>query len=242
MKRHRAFIALVALFLMVGGSALWRTRSNFSEVSQVQRALTLMPLNVSRTGVSDLSAACRMAQDPDGWVVFAASLNLESDDVPRRYLQTAEDPFGLFIEYDPRDSGLLRLGLGLGPEKWNTDLPIRIVRADARETIIVAVTRNETRLVTNVVDRRVRWPGDFVENWRCDAVSLGSPDMAKDSVLYCESCRSTLLYSSGLGLATMNTALDQAVNIPRFHLSRIGGSMMVLVGLALMKYATRRHN
>ncbi len=240
MNRRRAFSALVALFLIVGGSSLWRTRSNFNELSHVKRDLTLMPLRIASTGVSDLSAICQMAQNPDGWVVFAASLNLKSDDIPRRYLQTAEDPFGLFIEYDPADSGLLRLGLGLGPERWNSDLPIRTVHEDTRETIIVAVSRDETRLITNVVDRSVQWPGDFVDDWRCDQVSLGSPDMERDTVLYCESCRSKLYFASGVGLAKMNAVLDRTVNIPRFHVTSTAGSVMVLAGFALMTYATRR--
>lgn len=73
------------------------------------------------------------------------------DEQARRCVQTADEPFGSFIEYDP---SLLRLSPGLGPEKWNNELPIRYVRRDVAAYITNGGNRSQTRVVTNLADQQ----------------------------------------------------------------------------------------
>ena len=179
-------IRVVGVVAVVVGSAIWGARNEYSPETLLQRQLatTLVPVDTST--VTDLTATCNAVNQDEGWVLFVVSAQLVSDAQARRYLQTADEPFGLFIEYDP---ALLRLGLGLGPEKWNTELPIRYVRRDEFAVITMGVSRSQTRVVTNLGDQQTVWPNGFAPQWRCDGVELGRANHTFASGATCQNLR-----------------------------------------------------
>jgi hypothetical protein len=242
MNLRRVIAAFGAGALLVLGSLLWLSRTKTPDVNVFVEKLGAALETASAGQEARLLSACKAVNSSGGWLVFVATMNLQSDDVPRRYLQTADEPYGLFIEYDPTESGLLRLGLGLGPDKWNTELPIRTVRRNESTQIFIGISREETRVVTSVVDRRIQWPGEFVDEWRCDNMKLGIDQEVPGSLMYCKNCQVRLEFLEGTGTATMQTALDAMSNIQTYQFARISGSLLSAVGLGLLGWAIRRRS
>jgi hypothetical protein len=187
---------------------------------------------------TNLTAECRHATRSGNWILFVIEADLLSDPISRRYFRTASEPYGLFIEYDPTESGLLRLGLGLGPEKWNSGIPIRFVRRDERSTILIGVTRSETRVVSNVVDFSVDWPGHFGSQWRCDDVRGGYESSGSEG--RCPGCDESISYITGERLDDLKDIMDAASNVRRFNVLRYLGNSLSLLGLGFIALALRR--
>jgi hypothetical protein len=230
-------LRVVGVVLVVVGSVIWGARNEYAPVTVLQRQLATPLVSVDSSTVTDLSAACNAVNQNEGWVLFVVSAQLVSDAQARRYLQTADEPFGLFIEYDP---ALLRLGLGLGPEKWNTELPIRYVRRDEFAVITIGVSRSQTRVVTNLADQQTVWPNGFAPQWRCDGVELGRANHAFASGATCQDCAVSLRYTTGAGITKLNDLLDSLSDSHRHNTMRMAGTGLTLLGLAMLVFDLRR--
>jgi hypothetical protein len=224
-------IRVVGVVLVVVGSVIWGARNEYSPENVLQRQLAAPLVPVDASTVTDLTAACNAVNQDEGWVLFVINAQLVSDAQARRYLQTADEPFGLFIEYDPP---LLRLGLGLGPEKWNTELPIRYVRRDESAVITIGVSRSQTRVVTNLADQKTVWPNGFAPQWRCDGVELGRANHTFASGATCQDCAVQLRYTTGAGITELNDLLDSLSNNRRHNTMRVAGTGLTLLGLAMI--------
>ena len=230
-------LRVAGVALVVVGSVIWGARNEYSPENMIQRQLAAPLVPVDDSTVTDLTAACNAVNQEEGWILLVVNAWLVSDTQARRYLQTADEPFGLFIEYDP---GLLRLGLGLGPEKWNTELPIRYVRRDESAVITIGVSRSQTRVVTNVTDQQTVWPNGFAPQWRCDGVELGRANHTFASGADCQDCVVSLRYTTGAGITGLNDILDSLSNSRRHNTMRIAGTGLTLFGLAVLAFAFRR--
>jgi hypothetical protein len=239
MKLQKFLLVLVGVGLAVAGSLVWKSRLEYSPETLLQRKLGSGLLEVDSEKPNDLSEECNIASEQGGWILFVMNAQLLADNKARTYFETAVEPSGLFVEYDP---GMLRLGLGLGPgsAESNLELPIRLVRNDETATIIIGVSRDETRVITNGVDRRIGWPGDSYREWRCDPVQIAD-DIRESSHGYrCEGCNTRLRYATGQDPASLGSLLDGLSNVERFNTRRFIGTGLTLVGLALVLTRFRR--
>jgi hypothetical protein len=232
-------LRLVGAALAVIGSVIWGARNEYSPENALRRQLAAPLVTVDASTVTDLTAACNAVNQDEGWVLFVVNARLVSDARVHRHLQTADEPFGLFIEYDPP---LLRLGLGLGAEKWNTELPIRYVRRDESAVITVGVSRSQTRVVTNLADQQTVWPNGFAPQWRCDGVELGRADHTFASGATCQDCAVSLRYTTGAGITELNDLLDSLSNSRRHNTMRIAGTGLTLFGFVLLMTPMRLMN
>jgi hypothetical protein len=167
-------------------------------------------------------------------VLFVLNADLISDTRVRSYFETDEEPLGLFVESEP---GLLRLGLGLGPgPESDLQIPIRVIRRDHTETVIIAVTRDETRVVANALDERAAWPGYLADEWLCKRVQVGSDARELSQGFKCERCNARLRYAVGSGIGELNDALDEISNIEEFNRKRWIGTSVTLIGFVLLLF------
>lgn len=237
MKARVWTLKVVGVVLVVVGSVIWGTRNEFVTEDVFQRQLVAPLVTVDDVTLTDLTAACNTINRDQGWILFVLDAQLVSDAQARRYLQTADEPFGLFIEYDPP---LLRLGLGLGPEKWNTELPIRYVRRDEAAIIAIGVSRSQTRVVTNLTDQQTIWPDSFASQWQCDKIELGRANHTYASGADCQACQVRLRYTTGGGITALNDLLDSLTNRRSHNTRRMVGTGLTLIGLAMLALDWRR--
>lgn len=230
MKLRRALLLLLGLGGTVLGSVVWSARLDYEPEAFLEREMGSRLVAISPRRVTDLSEQCRMATQQGGWLLFVMDAQLLADDRFRTYLETAPEPFGLFVEYD---LGTLRLGLGLGPDSdaSNAELPIRLVRSSEHATIAIGVTGDETRVVTNAIDKKVKWPGSFSDQWRCDAVQLADDLRESSHGNTCQGCETQLRYAVGRDVSELNAILDDLSNVRRFNFLRVIGSILIIMGL-----------
>ena len=230
---------LVGLGLVVLGSFTWNSRiPNFDDElikTQLADRLREVPSGTSL----DISSECERQTVGSGWILFVLDANLINDNQFRSYFETASEEMGIWVTYD---TGLLRLGLGLGPNSPNSNraLPLRIVRQNERATILIGVSRDETRVVMNVREVRTNWPGDFANGWSCEYVRFGDEANALSEGVGCNGCNITLRYATGDDYEELRTILDQASNISTFNQRRWLGTGLVLLGVLVMFF--RRSN
>lgn len=234
--RRRPFVSrLIGIALAILGSVIWTARLDFYPERILKARLGNRLVEVLPGKVHDLSEVCGQVSEANGWVLFVMNANLISDSRFRTYFETAEERVGLWVEYDP---GLLRLGMGLGPEnvESNTEIPIRWVRRDEVATILISVTPNETRVLTNVVDKKKMWPGDFVSGWRCNAVQIGDDLRELSEGNTCVGCSVKLRYATGSDAAEITGLFESASNIRSFNTRRILGSALTMLGVVIMVF------
>lgn len=237
----RLFAWTFGVVLVVSGSLVWQDRNSFPSGSQIAQRNDMEFVALDSRNPTDLTAECNTING-DGWIVLIVDLMAAADATPRRFFQTSDEPFGLFIEYDPGEAGLLRLGLGLGPEKWNTEMSIRNVRRNERITVAVGIDQRSTRMVTSVADRRINWPDAFVSQWKCDAVQMGYSDGALTSALPCHQCDVSVSYATGVNSERLESLLDSLSNEKTHHWKRTTGSLAVLAGLYLLVFSRSRRS
>jgi hypothetical protein len=229
-KKKNILRGIVSLCLIVGGSTVWSSRlSSFKPDERVGIFLSEKVRYVSAEQKLDLSKDCALAETENGWVLFFLRANLINDNRFRRYFESAEEPIGLFVEYD---YGLLRLGLGLGTDNpvSNKSLSIRTVRQPETTEIFIGVTRDETRVVTNATDKSTPWLNEF-SGWSCDSVQFGDDDTRLSTGDNCEECSVTLGYASGTDTAELDAVLDKVSNLRDFNVRRWMGTLLILVGI-----------
>ena len=232
-------VKLVAVVAMVIGSFVWSSRLDYAPEQILAESLGERLSDVDQDSVTDLSASCAVAAD--GWMLFVLDTKLIPDKTPRTFFETADERFGLWVEYD---TGLVRLGQGLGPDSLdsNTEIPIRWVRRDERALIAIAVTRNGTRVVTNATDKQNAWPGDLVSVWRCDKVQIGSDTRELSEGKECMSCDARLRFATGENLVELETLLDNLSNVNEFNAKRWIGTSLTIAGFLVLVRRIRIRN
>jgi hypothetical protein len=234
-------VVIIGLILTLTGSVLWTSRVDYSPESKLVELLGNRLKAVDPDEATDLSSACAAAESETGWVLFILNARLIADRTLRTYFETAEQPIGLWVEYD---NGLLRLGQGRGAENFegNAEIPIRIVRNDEDAFIAIGVSDNGTRVVSNVVDKTNQWPGDFT-GWSCDSVQIGSESRTLSDGYNCPGCDVRLRYAIGDNSERLDQVLSELSNVREFNVRRWLGAALTFLGLILVvRQLTRIRN
>lgn len=228
-------VRVTGVLIAAMGSMIWTSRLDYAPNPVFERYESAQLTEIEGGAVADITPACEEILTDGGWIIFVLTANLISDNAFRTYFETSTERVGLWVEYD---SGLLRLGLGLGPDSDDpsTALPIRTVRQDEFATVTIAVTRNQTRVLTNAVDKQKSWPGDFAVGWKCDAVQIGSDVRELSEGNTCVGCNARLFYIAGTDQAELTQLLDSLSNVRSFNTRRILGSALTLMGVLIMLF------
>ncbi len=225
--------ALLGLGLVVLGSFIWNSRIPDFKDELVKTQLADRLREVPAGTSLDISSECEQQTVGSGWILFVLDANLINDNQFRSYFETASEEMGVWVTYD---NGLLQLGLGLGPNSPNSNraLPIRIVRQNERATILIGVSRDETRVVMNVRDVRTNWPGEFASGWSCEYVRFGDETNVLSEGVGCSGCNITLRYATGDDYEELQRIFDQVSNISIFNQRRWLGSGLTLLGVFII--------
>lgn len=228
MKVSYVSIAVRSLFvvaLVVGGAFIWNSRLDFSPEDALQgsSAPSLTPVNSS--AISNLTSACNLAARKQGWILFVITASLKSDNVTRGFFQTANDEQGLYMDYQPGDSAMLRIGIT--SNDMTKFVPIRTVRRNEEAFIAVAIRPGRVRFVTNSVDITSYWSDFRVDRLRCNAVRT---DMSDEVV--CNDCNVTIRYLAGSG-DKLNVIMNSLSNRRTYETKRWLGNGLIFAGLLL---------
>lgn len=235
MSRKREWASrLLGFICVVSGSLMWTGRNTFSTSSNILEQTNIDFTALDGNKKSDITEACESAIRHNGWVIFLVDLDLVADSTPRTYFQTSDEPFGLFIEYDPGEAGLVRLGLGLGPEKWNSSAAIHRVRRNERATFVIGVEKSATRVISSGADQSLDWPRSFAPQWRCDSAEVGHREPMSMNGIQCSGCDTTIFYAAGTDRNQYSVLMDSVSNISEYQFKRIGGSVLLLLGCFIM--------
>lgn len=233
MRVNRLLAQFVGILLVVSGSLVWLQVPTFQAESVFNNYLGSRLVQIDESSTTDLTQQCAVINEEGGWILFVLDANLRSDYLYRRYFETAPEPSGLWVEHD---AGLLRVGLGLGPEssESSASLSARLVRTNESATIIIAVSRNETRVIADKSDARSEWPGKFSQKWQCNAVVVGdeTPRFVEGDT--CAGCSATLRYATGASLAELDEILSKVSNARQAWIRRITGTCVTLLGFPLL--------
>jgi hypothetical protein len=202
----------------------------------------LMEISASET--LDLSEACQVAAEEGGWVLFVLNASIVNDVQIRTFFETAPEPLGLFVEYEP---GLLRLGLGMGPGNLNEagelvsniETPIRRVHRAEDVQVFIGITKDVTRVVTNTRDTEIAWPGYLADEWRCNAVQTANDTRRSTHGYTCNSCDVQLRYATGQVPSELKELLDSLSNVQDFNYRRMTGTALSLIGIGLLGAAIK---
>ena len=237
MKLRTLVLALTGAILITSGSMVWRSRLAYSPEVSIERALGTRLVEVPKGPNADLTDACRVVTEGNGWVLFVLSASITNDGKIRTFFETAEEPLGLYVEYEP---GLLRLGLGMGPGNVNEagelisniELPIRRVHRKEDAHVFIGVAKDVTRVVTNTRDARIAWPGYLADEWKCNAVRIADETRESTHGYTCSGCNVRLRYATGREPSELDDVLDSVSNIRQFNARRWLGTALTLLGIA----------
>jgi hypothetical protein len=228
-----------AAVLVVGGALIWNSRLDFSPEAALQGSNAPPMTLIDPATTSNLTSACNLAERRQGWLLFVITASLKSDNVTRGFFQTANDEQGLYIEYAPGDSAMLRVGITSdGTTKW---VPIRTVRRNEEAFIALAVRPGRVRVITNAVDTTTYWSDFRVDQLRCDAVRT---DMSDEVV--CEDCNVTVRYLAGSGGEQLNGIMDSLSNRRAYETKRWLGNGLIAtsiisIGIARLRIKAKRY-
>ena len=237
MKTRAILGLLLGLLLVTAGSLIWRTRYTYSPEQYLEQRLRNLLLEVPAKATVDLSESCKEATERGGWIIFVLNTSITNDGQVRTFFETAEEPLGLYVEYEP---AIFRLGLGMGPGNVNQDgeaisstqLPIRRVHRDENIQVFIGVTEDLTRLVTNTRDETIAWPGYLADEWKCNAVRIADDTRAGTEGNTCSGCNAQLRYATGRDLDEFDEILDAVSNIRQYNIRRLMGSALTFLGIA----------
>ena len=242
MRSRSAIILILGLFLLLGGSLLWRSRYSYSPEAVLNQKLGTRLAEIPSKATLDLSDACRTATEENGWILFVLNTSITNDRAIRTFFETSEEPLGLYVEYEP---GLFRLGLGMGPGNVNEagesvsniELPIRRVHRSENAQVFIGVTKDLTRVVTNTRDARIEWPGYLADEWKCNAVRIADDSRKSTHGYTCEGCNVRLQYAAGGDKAELTEVLDSLSNVGEFNIRRWLGTALTLLGIGTIEYS-----
>lgn len=241
MKLRMIVLALTGAILLTAGSMVWRSRLAYSPEASIQIALGTRLVEIPIGTDSNLTDACRVVNDDNGWILFILNASITNDDKNRTFFETAEEPLGLYVEYEP---GLFRLGLGMGPGNTNAagelissmELPIRRVHRREDAQVFIGVTRDVTRVVTNTRDARIAWPGYLADEWKCNAVRITDDTRESTHGYTCSGCDVRLRYATGSKPSELDEVLDSVSNMRQFNVRRWSGTALTFLGVAVVAY------
>ena len=233
MSHSKLVRAAIGAVLVVFGAFLWASRLDYSPERVLRSQLGDRLISVSPEGSTNLTKACDYSRQAEGWVLFVLDAELISDNTTRTFFETDEEPYGLWVEYDP---GLLRVGLGLGPQsvESSTNIPVRWVRRDESIMVAIGVALDGTRVIANAIDQSSQWPGAFFPDWKCNAVQLGSDTRKLSEGYSCPGCDVRLSYAVGDSNEELTDILDDLSNVQSFNARRWFGSASSLAGILLL--------
>ena len=228
----------VGVLMMISGTLAWSSRLDYEPEQILVDALGSRLTKVDPNSVNDLSHSCSSIAER-GWVLFILNANLIADTKPRTYFETAEERFGIWVEYD---KGLVRLAQGLGAESLesNTEIPIRWVRRDERAFIAIAVTRDNTRVVLNATDTQNNWPSGALSAFRCDKVQIGGDNRELSEGKSCIECDATLRFAAGRDITELQKILDEISNVSEFNAKRSAGTALIVIGFLVAVRRSRQ--
>jgi hypothetical protein len=231
-------IRVFAMALVIMGSLIWGSRLEYRPDVVMTKALGAEIVRLNPNRPTDLSGICEQTRTDSGWVLFLVEANVWNDTKSRLYFETAPKPYGLWLESGP---GVLQVGLGLGDDVISSsEIPVRVVRSDSREFVAIGVTSDETRVIANAVDNVSQWPGAIFPQWRCDSVQIGNSLRQLSEGDTCENCDAIVSVVSGQGVERLDSILDSIVNIERFSIRRWSGTLLILLGVALLTTRLKR--
>ena len=244
MRARSVVFLILGLFLLLAGSLFWRSRFTYSPETVLNQKLGTRLAEVPPETTLDLSDACRTAAEENGWVIFVLNTSITNDREIRTFFETAEEPLGLYVEYEP---GLFRLGLGMGPGNVNEagesvsnlELSIRRVHRAESSQVFIGVSKDTTRVVTNSRDARIAWPGYLADEWKCNAVRIADESRKSTHGYTCEGCNVRLRYASGDDKAELTEVLDSLSNVRQFNVRRWSGTALILLGLGTIALSRR---
>jgi len=235
MKHTRTLISIVCgVALMVCGSAVWNSRDVYSPEVALQRTFGDRLVELSAYGATNLGRECDVFNDEESWIIFALDTNLVTDKRPVTYFETSQDERqAVIIE---QESSQVRLVTGLGPESSDSTLltPIRTIRATKREMLIVGITKMNTRMIADGIDRRIDWPNIRGVRWSCDYVQVAREGRVLSEGYNCYQCEARLQYVTGRGFAEFNSVLNLASNRRNVLLRTWIGNSMLFLGIFLL--------
>jgi hypothetical protein len=159
--------------------------------------------------------------------MLVVNTELIADDTFRGYFETAPKSAGLFMEYDPGEDALLRLGMATTTDPIFVRL--RTVRRDESAVFALLIQRDDVRIVSNAVDRTVSLPVDLEPAWLCSAVRVGSSDGVG-----CPQCSVELHYATGMDPRDAHRYLDALSNLREFNVKRWLGSGLSMLGVTCL--------
>lgn len=233
MSSSRLLRAAIGVALVLIGSAVWTSRFRYTPEPVLMQRLGDRLVSVEHNTITDLSAACDYSRRPEGWILFILETTLNRDATVRTFFETAEEPVGMWAEYDP---GLFRLGLGLGPSsaESSTNVPIRWVQRDESAFVAIGIALDGTRVIANATDQSSQWPGAYYPDWKCNAVQLGSDTRKLSEGFSCPNCDLRLRYAVGDSNEELTNILDDLSNVQSFNTRRWFGSASSLAGIFLL--------
>lgn len=235
LRIHRSAVLGVAIPIVIAGSLMWNTRSEYSIVGTNSEIDALAIRNLRVLSDGDQLEGCERLMEGGGSILFVVETNIFADDTFRGVFETAPNSRGMFVEYDPADSKhsmVLRLGI---PSTSDVLLmPLRVVRKSEKLLMVIGMDNEGLRVVSNTIDHRTTFQPDFVPSPICDAVQIGSADAAK-----CAGCSVSVRYAHDLESGELDTVLDSISNRAIFDFKRLAGTVLVLVG-TFMVFSCRK--
>lgn len=209
--------------LVILGSIIWSDRLNYGGRSAIKAsglASELVPIDQPET---DLSNECEAARTGTGWLLLLIDTKLIADDTFRGYFETAPTSAGLFMEYDPGEDGVLRLGIATKTDP--NFVRLRTVRRDESAVLALLIRRDDVRIVSNAVDRTVSLPAEPRPSWSCSGVRVGSSDGVD-----CPQCSTEIRYATGVDPRDAHRYLDALSNLREYNVKRWSGSGLSMLG------------
>ena len=107
--RFRLPIAILCVF---GGIWLWSIRP-INEPTKFPRHGEQYLSDSNLLDLGDRSDLCTTLTSTDGYILISGTITANVLDVPTGYLQSADNEEGIFLEYDPGENRLVRMGVRL---------------------------------------------------------------------------------------------------------------------------------
>jgi len=231
--KTRVVIGSLGIGLTVAGSLLWVTRSSFVSSAAIERRFGSEIKKIPEGTTANLNKECKELTHGNGWLLFLLDTHLTFDDQSRSYFETSDSPNGLRLESTP-GSLVLRREAESSDITTAIELHVRTIRRDEKLRVIVGLSSGGVRIVTNSVDKQLKFNSAVVPEYECNAVRVVEAEDDPSARLSCEGCNSSLKYVFGTDSQRLAGFLDEVSNVKSFNLRRWAGSGAFLSGLLLL--------
>jgi len=229
-----SIVVTTAILFTVFGSITWKGRFEERVLPKALRDLAPHSLTSIIGNEQTLIAACDAARKTNSWLLLLISAEVRSDDKYRGFFETAPESRGLFMEYDPRESGNLRVGMAYGSGEGLLPSTRTIRRNTSIEVAILVSNSRTLRVVSGATDKSLAIPELVLSNLACDAPVVGSADG-----IPCNDCDVEILYGYGEESGNPNRILNEyADSDPAFQRGALG-TFFTLLGLYMLTNSRR---